>query len=392
VGLSAVRWLVRSTAARWGRSREAMERRHISLDQWRQEQRELYTAASSVACVSLAGSLFILVSMLCLARKSKQQDNTWGLLELLHFQLIFLLSVSDAGYCIIAILQYYFVEGSEDPSADPVRCQFVHICGPFFMLCSIFWTLAIAVTLWGTFVRDWPQDAAWDKRLLIIYAASIGGLAATLTSLQFMYPGGCCWITDTDEILILQYVIFYSWLWLVFVLILIMYCQLLEALAALLPKSAEATPDEAGYCSKLCRGIASIVCLDSEGKGAARFEEMRRVMARMCSYPLILIVCSTAPSIQMVHDTMYRDDPEFGLNMAAVITANMVGLLNAIAYGLNSSFRNDFKRYCCGIRPTCPVATRSVELPSPEQSGEATGSIDVDTSGPSGPQSADAPT
>ena len=51
-------------------------------------------------------------------------------------------------------------------------------------------------------------------------------------------------------------------------------------MAALLPKSAEATPDEAGYCSKLCRGIASIVCLDSERKGAAQFEEVSGARSR----------------------------------------------------------------------------------------------------------------
>merc|ERR1711935_409126 len=101
------------------------------------------------------------------------------------------------------------------------------IMDQFFNICSIGWPFAIAVTLWGTFVRDWPQSEAWDRQLLIIYSASIGGLSVTLTCLPFMDGNlygdtgdGWCWIehtTTTGKVLI--FVCFYGWLWLVIILI-----------------------------------------------------------------------------------------------------------------------------------------------------------------------------
>ena len=81
---------------------DAVFRRAEADDFSESEQHWLTGWNIATSSISLAGSSFIVLSMIYLALKSKRDpdDNSLGLLKHLHFRLVFLLSTSDVLYSI----------------------------------------------------------------------------------------------------------------------------------------------------------------------------------------------------------------------------------------------------------------------------------------------------
>jgi len=297
---------------------------------------------------SLLGSSFIVLSMLFLAHKSKQQNDNYGMLRELHFRLVFLLSCSDIAYCLAMLIG--------DPEDGSTLCYVQAASSSFFNLCSLGWVIAISATLWGTFVRNWPRgDRDFERRMLCRYAVGICFGASVLTSLPFIGDnygdaGALCWIKDTDTGQLLRYATFYFWLWLGFVTICVMYFQILKALVVLIEANPSVSFKAAANdscCGRHCRMLTILFCGDSQGIYDENFEPTRRVMQRVCLYPVVMVMSYLFASINRVQNSADPAHPLITLFYLHITAANSSGFFNAIVYGFNKSLQNDLRRHCC---------------------------------------------
>ena len=123
------------------------------------------------------------------------QEGHWGVMEQLHFRLVFLLSCSDICYSIAMLMG--------DPDDGSGACYFQAVWSSFFEIASLGWVMAIATTLWGSFVRNWPQDPQFEQTLLIRYSIVVFACSFTVTLLpladgnHYGQSGSWCWIDDT---------------------------------------------------------------------------------------------------------------------------------------------------------------------------------------------------
>lgn len=299
------------------------------------------------SCISLAGSSFIVLSMIYLAMKSKSDpaDGTYGLLKHLHFRLVFLLSTSDVLYSIAM----FFGDPEDGSGLCYTQAFFVHFFGTF-SVASVF---CIAVTLWGSFVRQWPtDDQEFERTLFFKYVVAIFAFSLTLSCLPFSdgnhygNSGAWCWIDDTDAGQVLRYVSFYIWLWLAIAIICVMYYQLLQTLHSLMHQD---NPDRGGLGDM----FAVVICgAQGPDKDNVHTTEMIRVMRRLSLYPIILIGCWIFGTANRIQNSANRHNPNMGLVVMHMVTSNLNGFFNSLVYGCNDSLYGQLALHCCGKQNT----------------------------------------
>jgi len=309
------------------------------------EEHALMTGNLITCTVSMVCSGAIVISMLYLWCKSKfDAETNFTLLDLLHFRLVFLLSMSDVLYSFAMLMG--------DPDDKSNLCYFQAIFSSFFELCSLGWVLAIATTLWGQFVRKWPadvidpKDKEFQNKQLVIYFVVINSISLLLTLLPLTADtygdsGAWCWIDDSDAGQAMRYLTFYIWLWLGIIGIFVMYYQLMNELSDLIPHEG----DKGGFCYETCRMIKLVA--SSAQSDDVHVAPVRRIMRRLCLYPIVLIVCWTFGTINRLQNSFDPDNPSIVLFWLHMWFSNLNGFGNAIVYGFNDSLRDGLKKYCC---------------------------------------------
>jgi len=330
-------------------------RRQGGNDDWSSSEEDWLTAWNIITSImSMAGSGFIVISMLFLSIKSYREDpSRTYLLKLLHFRLVFMLSVSDVMYSLAML--------AGDPENKSSTCYWQAIWSSFFELTSLGWVLCIAFTLWqniNLFIRRGQQPSPDEENLLFYKMWIANWLFATFWTCipladgnHYADAGAWCWIDDSDTGQAMRYMTYYLWLWIAIILICIMYYQLIKQLHKLIRESPESGAQAEGQeqpncCVVLCDIIKVIFSDESQHDVASA--EMLRIMQRLCLYPVILIGCWTFGTINRLQNSFEPDNPNLGLFVMHMITSNLNGFFNSIVYGNNTTFRSDVKRYCCG--------------------------------------------
>ena len=77
------------------------------------------------------------------------------------------------------------------------------------------WVVCIAIRVWGSFVRDWPEDDDdAQRRLLYLFGGSVGTSSLIIALIPLIGDhygdsGGWCWIDNSDTGHALRYITFY---------------------------------------------------------------------------------------------------------------------------------------------------------------------------------------
>lgn len=257
-----------------------------------------------LACgiISIFGSLFIIVCFICF----KELRN-------FAFRLVLFLSISDIS---ASITKLFGDAGSMGPGA----CLFQAISMTFFELASILWVVLIAFTLHMAFLKE-RADFSGPKigaKANYYHGAWVFACIMTLLPLitdSYGDSGAWCWIKDGQADLVWRIVTFYGELWLAWVYCFYVYTSVLLKIRRMNP-----SPD--GSLSH------------------------RRVLMRIMYYPLVLVVCWSAASVNRLYE-MISGDKSFEFTVLQVLLSGLFGFCNAVVYGMTPAVRLRVKHALC---------------------------------------------
>mmetsp|Transcript_37797 Transcript_37797/g.118387 ORF Transcript_37797/g.118387 Transcript_37797/m.118387 type:complete len:364 (-) Transcript_37797:64-1155(-) len=225
------------------------------------------------------------------------------------FLLVAQLAWADIG----ADISYFF----GDPADGTAACTLQGILQQFFQLASFMWASIIATTLYLKLVKRQFDMEFWK---LAAVGWGVPGFLTILPATTDSYgqTGGWCWIKTTDKEegdvgTVWRFVTFYLVLWV---------CIIVDVYLMV----------------EVARYVRRIVDLSGGNLG----ESTKKVLAtveRLKYYPCILIVCWVPGTINRIHNTIHPTDPVFALAIIQVLFRSWQGILNALAYGLNSTVR-----------------------------------------------------
>ncbi|KAK9682982.1 hypothetical protein RND81_10G110700 [Saponaria officinalis] len=264
-----------------------------------EERRILAAVNTGASSLSLVGSGFIVLCYLLF----KDLRNKFS------FKLVFFLALSDL------LCSFFNIIG--DPSTG-FFCYAQGYSTHFFCVASFLWTTTIAFTLHRTVVLH-KTDVddfepvfhlyVWGTSLVMTIMRSIGNHHAHIRA--------WCWSQSGLAGKVVHFATFYAPLWGAILYNGFTYLQVIRMLK-------NATRMAAGMSDR---------ALQSDAR-----PDMR-ALNRWGYYPLILIGSWAFGTINRIHDFLEPGHKIFWLSVLDVGTAALMGLFNAIAYGLNSSVR-----------------------------------------------------
>lgn len=211
-------------------------------------------------------------------------------------------------------------------------CNLQALLLSYFGLASMMWSVSIAFTLHMAFLRDAP---GWSSNEVHLknrkYQVLCFGLPCVLTLLPLFSSsygdtGGWCWIHDDDSISIVwRFLQFYIPLWAAISYNIFVY-------------------------TKVHRKIKAIQQLDPSSNTT--------MMSRMKYYPLVLIICFTPGTINILFELSGKSS--FGLNILHAIFAASQGMMNAVVYGLTPAVYERVSETCV-FRTCCAPCIHKIQ-------------------------------
>eukprot|EP00282_Hemiselmis_andersenii_P003632 CAMPEP_0114119726 /NCGR_PEP_ID=MMETSP0043_2-20121206/6265_1 /TAXON_ID=464988 /ORGANISM="Hemiselmis andersenii, Strain CCMP644" /LENGTH=273 /DNA_ID=CAMNT_0001212293 /DNA_START=165 /DNA_END=982 /DNA_ORIENTATION=- len=221
------------------------------------------------------------------------------------FKLVFFLSISDMmssipgflpmnGQCPVCLAQAWLYS--------------------IFANSSVFWTACITHCLWRALVHH-DVDVARFERYYHLVSWVVPLFFAVLPQLDGAYgpAGAWCWIVRSKDHW--RYIQFFIPLWLIFAFNLTLYVKLILRLRAVW----------------------------GTGGGSEGSSGDMKVFWRLGLYPVILVICWTAASVNRIHNSIYPSQPIYWLTCTQVFLSNSAGCWNCLAYGLNSNVRDKLR-------------------------------------------------
>lgn len=306
-----------------------MWRRHPEENEFTDAEEAVYRSSNILMnSLSFLGSSFIVLSLLCLARRSKGSRGDLGLLEHLHYKLVFMTSFADM---IHSLSQGVF----QDPVDKSAACYLQAVLSQASLNTSIGFVVCIAITLWGSFVHNWPLgDKTFDKKLFRRYCLGVGGLGLVTTLVPFWgdhygESGSWCWIDNSEVGDFMRFTTLYAPLWGAIGAICVMYHQLIQTLDQLISPELE-SPVEQSCCAKFCSSVSLIINGDpcrrddvsytllyyyygvkllvywplNSNRWQVHFIAMLKVIRRVAMYPVVLVLCWVMATINRIQNLL----------------------------------------------------------------------------------------
>ncbi|KAM3270261.1 G-protein coupled receptor 1 isoform X1 [Capsicum chacoense] len=265
-------------------------------------ERQVLTAVNSGASsLSLVGSGFIVICYLLFKELRK-----------FSFKLVFYLALSDMCCSFFSII------------GDPSKGFFCYAQGyttHFFCLASFLWTTAIAFTLHRTVVRH-KTDVEDLEPMFHLYVWGTSGVMTVIRSIANNHEhlsrlGTWCWAQTGHTGKVVHFITFYAPLWGAILFNGVTYFQVIRML---------------NNATRMAVGM-------SERSYQPDPRSDMKALNRWGYYPLILIGSWFFGTINRIHDVVEPGHKIFWLSVLDVGMAQLMGLFNSIAYGLNSSVR-----------------------------------------------------
>lgn len=188
-------------------------------------------------------------------------------------------------------------------------CQSQAFLFLLFQLSSIFWTVALSLTLLIIVYRPFADVSDYSRgwHVLCWGVPLILSITALATRRLGDAPGAFCFFLEPID----EFIFFWLWLWIAFVLFLVVYVLARKRLSELSRTELSVTAQK----NLLDRG--------------------NRAVRRLGPYPLLLFVVWLVPSIIRFYEFAHPDSYVFWAHVVVVILIRMQGVGNAFLYGAN---------------------------------------------------------
>ncbi|KAL9233959.1 hypothetical protein vseg_008890 [Gypsophila vaccaria] len=264
-----------------------------------EERRILARVNIGASSLSMLGSGFVLLCFLLL----KDLRNKFS------FKLVFFLALSDL------LCSFFNIIG--DPSTG-FFCYAQGYSTHFFCVASFLWTTTIAFTLHRTVVLHKTDVDAFEPLFhLFVWGSSLFMTILRSLANHHAHIRAWCWSQSGLAPKVVHFATFYGPLWGAILYNGFTYLQVIRML-----KNA----------------TRMAACMSDRALQSDARPDMR-ALNRWGYYPLILIGSWAFGTINRIHDFLEPGHKIFWLSFLDVGTAALMGLFNAIAYGLNSSVR-----------------------------------------------------
>ncbi len=303
-----------------------------------EEIRDVSATADTASALSIVGSIFILICYVAFPSLRK-----------FSFKLVASLALSDVLNQIFGFIGPTDTDMAGMDAGAPATpiCYVQAVTESYFNLASVAWTTAIAVTLYLSVFRRVGNDRL--ERIYWRFALACWGIPVIFTAAPafdhaYGPAGGWCWIVANKPYW--RFIQFYGPLWIAAIFIAVIYVQLLM----------------------MIRGMLRIAGNDPT------LQPLRTMIYRLRMYPFILLVVWLWASVNRVYETA-TGNQLLWLFMLQRIFSNLQGLMNAMAYGLNTTVRTAiteavpvyYHRLCC--RRCCHSDMLSLSRPTANSIG-----------------------
>jgi len=257
------------------------------------------------AGISLAGSLFIIVSYISFPR-----------LRSFAFKLVLMVSISDFLRSCSYILS---------PAIAPYLCRPQAVLMTFSELASILWICSIAFTIHRIFLHE--DSFSLEKTHHLKYQCFCWGVPLVFTMFPYIthdYDKSdplWCWIQYSDTGIVWGLVCYYIPVWLVLLYLLYVYNKVWKIIKV----------------RPINRETLSV---------SGRPNHQLVTQTRMAVYPAIFFFSIICGSLDRFYELAYRRR-NFYLALLNVITINLQGLCNSFVYGFTNAVRQEWMACFC---------------------------------------------
>jgi Slime mold cyclic AMP receptor len=256
-----------------------------------EEQDKINLTLMITNCLSLAGSLFIIVLYIILK------------LKIFSFRLVFYIAIADLIHSAGLML----------PSNSDPWCFIQAVSLEYTSLSGLFWTGIMAYSIYEAVVKLDTNIQDKEKKFLIIgYGLPIIFTAVPETTQKYGFSGGWCWIVSDEDGYIFRILCFYWVLFSVILYNIIVYCLVYR---------------------KLKNGALENI-RDKQAK-----EINHDLLMRLRFYPAVLILCYAAVTIKRIYDVINPGTDNFWVTWVAGLSISLNGILNCIVYGLTKEIK-----------------------------------------------------
>eukprot|EP00245_Coleochaete_scutata_P003058 TRINITY_DN1436_c0_g2_i1.p1 TRINITY_DN1436_c0_g2~~TRINITY_DN1436_c0_g2_i1.p1 ORF type:complete len:317 (+),score=43.52 TRINITY_DN1436_c0_g2_i1:235-1185(+) len=258
----------------------------------------------AASVLSFCGSFFI---VLCYALFKE--------LRKFSFKLVFFLSLSDMCWSVFNMVG--------DPG-EGFMCYLQGYTTQFFSVASFLWTTTIAFTLYRTVVKHKADVEGLHLPFhLYVWGTSFVMTVIPMLANDYGPAGAWCWVqNETLSGKLLRFVTFYLPLWAAIIFNGSIYFQVIRML---------------NFTVRMAAGMSDRSKLNESVKIDPR------TMTKWGYYPVILIACWAFGTINRIQAFVEPSQPVFWLYCLHIATGSLMGLVNAVAYGLNASVRRTLR-------------------------------------------------
>ena len=218
------------------------------------------------------------------------------------FKLVFYMSFADA----IRSIGYILPDGSDS------LCLAQAVLTSFGSLSGVMWTSIIAFSIYSVVVLELENISSYEKFMLLIgYVLPFCTILLPFTTSSYGKAEGWCWLKLDDYEIIWRIVAFYAIVFCVILFNSFMYYKVIQELKI-----------DIGYLRATPHDIS----------------EKKTIHNRFSYYPLIIIICYTPALIKRLIEASTHKN-YFPLDLVSAFFMSIVGLLNAISYGITDNIK-----------------------------------------------------
>ena len=261
------------------------------------EQETITLALLIGSALSVIGCLFIILVYFGLK------------LRMFAYRLVVYIAIADLIHSICLML--------------PVSEPWCHIQGfllQYSSLSSILWTALMAFSLYQSVIKLNANVESYEKKFLIVGFA-VPGLISVLPEIgqAYGYSQGWCWITSQGLNFIYRLLCFYLVLFVVFIYNCAVYYLVWK---------------------KVYREVLGSVVDEEINK------TNRDMVTRLKMYPVVLFISYAGVATKRLVESFWPRSLEFWVIMTAGVSMSLIGVLDALVYGLSREVRKNVMRCC----------------------------------------------
>ena len=212
------------------------------------------------------------------------------------------MSVADA----IRSIGYILPDGSNS------LCIAQAVLTSFGSLSGVMWTSIIAFSIYSVVVLELENISSYEKFMILIgYILPFCIILLPFTTSSYGEAEGWCWVKLDDYAIIWRIVAFYAIIFFAILFNSFLYYKVIQELRL-----------DIGYLRATTHEIS----------------EKKTIHNRFGYYPLIIIVCYTPVLIKRIIEACI-DETYFPLDLVSALFMSIVGLLNAVTYGVTDNIK-----------------------------------------------------